>query len=589
MKNCFFAILEIFVAAVSVHSLNPDLTVLHETFNEGFSIEDNGIWHGNAMLSDAPTEIKKADLPYFENDTPFIKLNAAQKGAAEFAISTIEVPVDSVISFRYRTEISTKAGQSFKVYIDDEQKASFEGVNSSWLRKTLPLSSGRHSIKFETQNAKGAFVTNGYNAVFLDDIMIVHDVGVELLLFPRGKLDTFVGAEGPYRLQFSTKTLRADGSERDDNARVVFSASGGKLDNDGFWTPPGEGSFTVNAALGDLKALSGAITVHPADHLKRPYTYPGTGKTYRGYTGKRDGATAVEARESLRITNPGYNTFEADGFFLLEGSVNKPKSQHYARVAVTKVISGGAPPPGGKRQAATPKLESWYIVKNNFSQRIWLPFGAGEYKIEIFPFDSVSLTRPPKGEGALRSGSYSEEPLELTVLNTRDEVSVDGDARWIYPSFYVQSDDFIVTNLLNSITFGKSGGAEKSRAIHDHIVSTLVYDNASFSNSSRSRKMDAVSVIGNSTGVCEGYANLSAALFRAAGIPVKIVAARSIGHAWNNVYIDGAWKFYDATWDDPVPDRGPGVIDYTYFLLDSLSGGDRRHRGEGVPLIGDAD
>jgi transglutaminase/protease-like cytokinesis protein 3 len=176
----------------------------------------------------------------------------------------------------------------------------------------------------------------------------------------------------------------------------------------------------------------------------------------------------------------------------------------------------------------------------------------------------------------------------LTVFNTRDEDYVDGDARWIYPSFYVQSDDFLVTNLLNSITFGKTSAAEKARAVHDYVVSTLVYDEASFRNIARSRKMDAVSVIENGTGVCEGYANLSAALLRAAGVPVRIVANRSISHAWNNVYIDGAWKFYDATWDDPVPDRGPGIIGYTYFLLDSLAGGDNRHHGAGTPLIGDA-
>ncbi|MDR3356178.1 MAG: hypothetical protein LBO04_03210 [Spirochaetaceae bacterium] len=588
IKTCLLTVFTVFAAIAPVHPQNPNLIVLKETFDDGFSIEEGGVWRGNAVISDAPAEIKKADLPYFENDTLFIKLSADKKGTAELTLSEIEAPVDSVISFRYRTEISAKAGQSFKVYIDGEQKASFEGVNSSWLKKTLPLSAGRHGIKFETQNAKGAFVTNGYNAVFLDDVTIVHDAGVELLLFPQGRQDTFIGAEGPYRLRFTTKTLRADGSGRDDAAPVVFSASGGTLDADGFWTPPGEGTFTVSAAQGDLKSESGVITVHPADHLEKPYTYPGTGKTYRGYAGKRDDAGAVEARESLRIMNPAYAAFDADGFFLLEGSVNKPKSGNYARVVVTKTEP--AVQTAGKKPAIKPPaLESWYIVKNDFRLRIWLPFGAGEYRIEIFPFDSVSLTRPPAGEGALRGGSYSEDPLTLTAFNTREEDFVDGDARWIYPSFYVQSDDFIVSNLLNSVAFGKKGDVEKARAVHDYIVSTLTYDSASFSNSGRSRKMDALSVIENGTGVCEGYANLSAALLRAAGIPVKIVAARSIGHAWNNVYIDGAWKFYDATWDDPVPDRGPGVISHTYFLLDSLSGGDNRHRGAGVPLIGDAD
>jgi transglutaminase-like putative cysteine protease len=577
-----------FLVAAAGHSQirSPSFFVLNETFDDGFDLETSEFWQGNAKVVNALAEIKQKDLRYFENDTAFIKLNAAEKGTAELELTDISVSVDSVLSFRYRTEIIGRAGQTFKVYIDGDEKASFEGVDGSWLRKTLPLAAGRHSVKFETRNARGATVTNGYNGVYLDDISVVHDTGVEILLFPRGNQDTFAGADTPHRIQFNAKILRADGSERD-GEQVTFSASGGTMDGDGFWTPPGEGTFTVTASLGAIKATSGTLTVHPTDYMKRPFAYSGTGKTYQGYIGSKDAASAIEAREDLRVTNPQYNAFDADGFFLLEGSVNKPGSQNHARVVVTKINNGNASV-SIRRPARTPKLETWYIIKNDFSRRIWLPFGTGEYRVEIFVFDSVSLTRPPNGEGALRGGSYSSAPLELSVFNTREETFVDGDARWIYPSFNVQSDDFLVTNLLNSITFGMTGDAEKTRAVHDYIVSKLAYDNFSFSNSGRSRKMDAVSVIENGTGVCEGYSNLSAALLRAAGIPVKIVTARSISHAWNNVYLDGAWKFYDATWDDPVPDRGPGVISYTYFLLDSLTGGDNRHRGAGTPLIGDA-
>ncbi|MDR1363808.1 MAG: transglutaminase-like domain-containing protein [Spirochaetaceae bacterium] len=562
-----------FLYPQNLRSRNSDFVIFTETFDTGSGFDKNKLWQGNVEITDAQAEINKNDLKYFENDTKFIKLNAAQKGTSVLTLSEITVPLDSVISFRYKTEIIGRAGQTFKVYLDDKQAASFEGVDGSWLKATIPLPAGSHSVRFEAQNVRGATVTNGYNAVYLDDVIIVQDSGVELLLFPRGRQDTFVGAAGLHRIRFTTKTLRADDSERDDNKKVVFSASGGTIDSNGFWTPPGEGTFTVSAVLGDLKAVSSLITVHPADYLKKAFTYAGTGKTYHGYIDKKDSALKAETRESLKITSPEYAAFEADGFFLLEGTVNKPRSQNHARVVVTKQNT---------------KLETWYIIKNNFSQRIWLPFGAGEYTIKIYPFDSATITRPPKGDGALTGGSYSEEPVVLTVLNRRDEKFVDGDARWIYPSFYVQSDDFVVTNLLNNITFGETSGFEKTRAIHDYIVSKLSYDSASFSNRSRSRKMDAVSVIENSVAVCEGYANLSAALLRAAGIPVKVVAANSIRHAWNNVYIDGAWKFYDATWDDPVPDRGPGVVDYKYFMLDSLSGGDNRHRGAGAALIGDA-
>jgi hypothetical protein len=578
MKSIFLFVVFIFAAELSysqnLRSQNSDFIIFKETFDDNFKFDENDIWQGNAELTDAQAEINKDDLTYFENDTSFIKLNSDKKGSSELTLSEITVPVDSIISFRYKTEIIGRAGQTFKIYLDGKQEASFEGVDGSWLKAAILLPAGKHSIKFETQNARGSTVTNGYNAVYLDDVIVVRDAGVELLLFPRGKQDTFMGAKELYQIRFTTKTLRADDSERDDNAKVVFSASGGTIDGNGFWTPPGEGTFTVNAALGELKAVSGVITVHSADYLRKAFTYSGTGKTYQGYIDKSGGAQEIETRDTLNITEPKYTSFDADGFFLLEGNVNKPRSQNYARVVVTKKNT---------------KLETWYMIKDNFSQRIWLPFGAGEYIVKIYPFDSATVTKPPKGEGVLTGGSYSEEPVELNIFNKREETFVDGDARWIYPSFSVQSDDFIVTNLLNSITFEKTNEAEKIRAVHDYIVSKLSYDSMSFSNRTRSRKMDAVSVIENSTAVCEGYANLSAALLRAAGIPVKIVAARSIRHAWNNVYVNGTWKFYDATWDDPVPDRGPGVVGYTYFMLDSLSGGDNRHRGAGVALIGDSE
>ncbi|MDR0409113.1 MAG: hypothetical protein LBH18_01750 [Spirochaetaceae bacterium] len=570
----FFLMANIPVYPQNQRSQNSDFIVFRETFDQNFESGEGKLWHGDAELTDAQTEINKNDLKFFENDTKFIKLNAALKGSSALTLSEIDVPVDSVISFRYKTEIYGRAGQNFKVYLNGEQAASFDGVGVPWLKATLPLPAGKHSVRFETQNARGAVVTRGYNAVYLDDVTIVRDEGVELLLFPRGNQDTFVGAEGLHRIKFTTKTLRSDKSEFAGSTKTVFSASGGEIDSEGFWTPPGEGTFTVSAVSGSLKAVSGIITVHPADYLKKAFTYPGTGQTYSGYIDKNDTASTIEERESLRITNPAHTAFETDGFFLLEGSVNKPRSQNHARVTVTK---NGT------------KLETWYMIKNNFSQRIWLPFGAGEYTIKIYPFDSAVITRPPKGEGALISGSYSEEPVTLTVFNKRDEQSVDGDMRWMYPTFNVPSDDFIVSNLLNSITFGETNDAAKTRLIHDYIVSNLSYDSASFSNRSRARKTDAVSVIESGTSVCEGYAHLSAALLRAAGIPVKIVAARSIRHAWNNVYIDGAWKFYDATWDDPVPDRGPGVVSHTYFMPDSLSGGDNRHRGAGTAMIGDAE
>jgi hypothetical protein len=537
---------------------------------------DDSLWRGNAAIVRDET---------LGNGTPFVKFDVSDKGATELELLTLNVKAPSVFSFRYRPELIAKFGQTFKIYVDDELRTTLDGVDAGWRTERLNLPAGDHRVRFESANSKGVKVVGGYNAVYIDDIKIFPDVVFSIALRPRGGQDTYLNAAGSSKIRFKADALLPDGSVKEGAHDFIYSASGGTIDNDGVFTPDATGKFTVTAKLGNFSVQSGAITVHPADFIKLPYTYPGTGKTYQGYTGgeRAKNAAKMPRRESFTITNPPVADFDADGFFLLEGTVNRPKGKNYARVAVRKV----APAAAGKTKAQ--KLETYYIVKDSFSRRIWLPFGEGEYRIELIEFDSASVTTPPQGEGMFRGGSYSQEPLAFTVYNTRSEDGVDGDGRWLYPSFNVESDDWRVGNLLNDITFGIDGERAKIKAIHDYLVSNLAYDTASFKNGARSRKMNAVSVIENGTGVCDGYTNLSAALIRAAGIPCKIISNKSIMHSWNNVFTGGAWKFYDATWDDPLPDRGPDIIQYDYFLLDSPSGGDSRHRGAGTAVIGDVE
>lgn len=78
---------------------------------------------------------------------------------------------------------------------------------------------------------------------------------------------------------------------------------------------------------------------------------------------------------------------------------------------------------------------------------------------------------------------------------------------------------------------------------------------------------DALIVLHNKRGVCEGYANLFAALVRAQNIPCRVQVGYALGngikpvwsednlnaaksnHAWNEAYVDGRWMIIDTTWD----------------------------------------
>jgi transglutaminase-like putative cysteine protease len=248
---------------------------------------------------------------------------------------------------------------------------------------------------------------------------------------------------------------------------------------------------------------------------------------------------------------------------MLEGSINNPSCLNYAYVVLTK-------------NSDPDNLKTTYLVNGNFKQRIWLRFGNGAYTVKVHGISSIIFSM----EGAFQGSTYSLNSLTYSVNNTRNE----GDKRYIYPSYIIQSDDPKITSLAASLTLGKTGEA-KIKAIHDYIVTNTVYDNASTVSGQR-KKQDALSVLetkyaidsryigGHYLAVCEGYANVFAALARAAGFETRYVSSQQINHAWNNVNVNGAWKFMDVTWDDSSPDSGPNPanIRYPYYLLDSMTG-----------------
>lgn len=130
----------------------------------------------------------------------------------------------------------------------------------------------------------------------------------------------------------------------------------------------------------------------------------------------------------------------------------------------------------------------------------------------------------------------------------------------------IQSEDSEIVELSKSITLGISDDYEKARAIHDWVAKNIYYDFDALSSGNYSG-MDAKNVLLTKKGVCEGYANLMAALLRSQSIPCKIQSGYALGidtnqewnstnisttegnHAWNEVFVNGKWIIVDATWD----------------------------------------
>ena len=413
----------------------------------------------------------------------------------------------------------------------------------------------------------------------IDEITILESSDY-IVLYPRARLDTYIGVPENDKIQFRAAAYHQDGTAIEDVVGFVFYGDG--VDpRTGVFTPKSAGTIAIVVTLGERRA-STSVTVHPADYMRRPYVYPGTGKTYAGFSGTEGRLTTRFG--GVTVTYPSETTFNADGFFTLEGSVNNSEMHNYAYINVV--------------QTNPPTYSvSTYFVRNHFKQRIWMRFGPGDYMIEVLGLTGHPGAFALDGEGDwIGRISMNMPGIIYNVTNTRtDDVSADPDIpdkRFLYPSYIVQSDNIRVTNIAAEVTYGLTDSTDKIRAINDYLVRNTVYDMASTTLEDR-KKQDALTVLGTRyhqntqyepmghfLAVCEGYSNTFAAIARAAGFETRYVSSQSMNHGWNHIFVNGSWKFMDITWNDPLPDRGPHADVFSfYFLLDNLNGLANSHTG----------
>ncbi len=125
-------------------------------------------------------------------------------------------------------------------------------------------------------------------------------------------------------------------------------------------------------------------------------------------------------------------------------------------------------------------------------------------------------------------------------------------------------------------------------AIHDYIVNTLTYNPLvavppgvsqatldaialAEETAKETYKFNSNITLATKYGICQDYAELFNNMCNRIGIPCVIVTGGAMGldgydsHAWNRVYIDGAWHFVDTTFDDPVSSKP--VLEHSYFMI----------------------
>ncbi|GHV82895.1 hypothetical protein AGMMS50212_02350 [Spirochaetia bacterium] len=302
-------------------------------------------------------------------------------------------------------------------------------------------------------------------------------------------------------------------------------------------------------------------------------------------TGAKRGGTAytgsIGAGLSLTTAPPVTAVNNDTRSFIVTGTVQNTTVKNYAAIIVL--------PPGTTINDVNSdnRVSTYFVRGDNFTQEVTLRHGIGDYTVVAAGL--ISINANLDGDGAINSYSFDGDTMrEYTVTNSYASSKNTDWEILAGPSTPTKSNSTI-NNLLNTVLsdYGINMSAtdeQKVKAINRWMVINMEYDFDSLA-ANRYKKMDSMSVLSrNGLAVCDGYANLFASLARSAGLRVRCVVSIPMVHAWNNVYVGGAWKFVDVTWNDVssnytnntwnTVDLYNNNIAYTeqYLMLNDLNG-----------------
>ncbi|MBP7892358.1 MAG: hypothetical protein KA063_02330 [Firmicutes bacterium] len=121
-------------------------------------------------------------------------------------------------------------------------------------------------------------------------------------------------------------------------------------------------------------------------------------------------------------------------------------------------------------------------------------------------------------------------------------------------SWVAHSTNEAIRDLATAIVGDQTDHYEIVQAIHDWVARNIAYD-VRGAKTLKPGPVDALSTLARRESVCAGYANLMAALLRAAGLRVWVLIGNAdngitvVKHAWNEVEVNGRIVAIDATWD----------------------------------------
>ncbi|MFC7441878.1 transglutaminase domain-containing protein [Laceyella putida] len=256
--------------------------------------------------------------------------------------------------------------------------------------------------------------------------------------------------------------------------------------------------------------------------------------------------TSLYAERGLHLTAPLVSGDQADLTYRIAGKIDE--SAPYAKQTTHMIV---------RIQKGKDKATYFLPVGGyQFDSKIWLRFGAGEYKVTLYAPEITSQNR-----------DYFRF---FTVATFKVTSHAQMDGRNLLPGRGIQSDHPLIVDLAKEITAGKQSDRARARAIYTYVAKTMNYDMEKFKKNQFAWDDSAIKSLATKKGVCQDYVFLTLALLRASEIPSRFVEGEAGGqrHAWVEAKLDGRWVTMDPTWGSGfiTPDGGfEKKLDMKYF------------------------
>ena len=170
-----------------------------------------------------------------------------------------------------------------------------------------------------------------------------------------------------------------------------------------------------------------------------------------------------------------------------------------------------------------------------------------------------------------------DQPLLFHISTTNyTKLSKDGTVTAFMPEYRLSREEYTarcqaLARATEEFTVPAGGTQfDCELALHDQLIRKCAYAD----DFTQAEKSTAYGALVEGSASCEGYARAMLLLLDLQGIDCCIVtgdatgsSGETVGHAWNQVRIDGDWYHLDATWNDPVTDDGSHVTSHAYFNL----------------------